>query len=65
MTSDDYLIGAAATTGAYGPSAPAPGPDSAVVPCRVCGTPLSQPRVDYGRTTCRHHYRLEPKDSTP
>jgi len=34
-------------------------PDGTLVPCRICGRPLSQPRIDYGRTTCRDHYHLE------
>ncbi len=64
-TSDDYLIGDTTTTSPIGAGAPMLGPDGTPVPCRICGAPLSQPRIDYGRTTCRHHYRLEPKASTP
>lgn len=34
------------------------------VGCRSCGTPLSQPRIDYGLTTCPVH-RPAPSPATP
>ncbi len=40
------------------------GRDSNPVPCRICARPLSEPRIDYGRTTCREHYRLEQQQET-